>query len=764
METAQPDRTVPIQQRWKHMLNKSDMQKYDTITSPTVENKDKTPSKSVQMYLNQNMTSFTYLEGTEESSEEISSISRIYSEQTNSQTFTIELNTKLSMHFKAPSVTLAQDWIYGLKTLISNQQLTHKGVERRDEWLREIFQALSTADHHELKYSDIFKYVLNAKENFVSPAFFKQKLKEYLKSKKLKYREDDGFPRLQNFVEFYKHIFDRKEMVNLFRRVASDGTFITTSDLQYFLTEQQYQKNVTHDHCKEIIVTNEVTQAGKENLQLNIDGFTHFMQKEKLFNPKHDGVYQDMSQPLTHYYIASSHNTYLCGKQLSGDSSAEAYSDVLKKGCRCVELDCWDGDDGEPIVYHGHTLTTKILFKDIIKAINDSAFMTSSYPVIVSLENHCSLDVQKKMASYLVEILADKMYTIPVDKSRSEFPSPEFFKHKILIRGKVGSMDDEEDSNDSKPKSDNLKMEKKEEENKKEEREKKVVSSQGGEDVNMAKEHPESSSQTRERKISSTTKRKTIAKELSNLINYTSNAKFVSFEESDRSGKYWQSSSFVEGDMEYHADKNAEAFIRFNRRQLSRIYPGGLRIDSSNYNPIKPWSIGSQIVALNHQTDDEGMALYDGKFRQNGRAGYILKPQFLRDPSIKFNPNVTKPRAGSKVLKMTIISGQQLPDQPNSSWSVVKDEPDPYVQVQIQGVPSDEYTFTTKALCDNSFNPIWNQSFETNVLVPELAMVAFSVYDKDVGFDDFIGQAVLPFESMQQGYRHVPLMDKEGNT
>ena len=56
---------------------------------------------------------------------------------------------------------------------------------------------------------------------------------------------------------------------------------------------------------------------------------------------------------------------FAIGHQLTGRSSVEIYRQVLLAGCRCIELDCWDGktEEQEPIITHGMTLCTEVPFK-----------------------------------------------------------------------------------------------------------------------------------------------------------------------------------------------------------------------------------------------------------------------------------------------------------------------------------------------------------------------------------------------------------------
>ena len=50
---------------------------------------------------------------------------------------------------------------------------------------------------------------------------------------------------------------------------------------------------------------------------------------------------------------------------------------MLILGVRYVDVDVWDGDDGQPYCNHGYTLTSRIPFTHVIQAINQSAFVTS---------------------------------------------------------------------------------------------------------------------------------------------------------------------------------------------------------------------------------------------------------------------------------------------------------------------------------------------------------------------------------------------------
>lgn len=54
------------------------------------------------------------------------------------------------------------------------------------------------------------------------------------------------------------------------------------------------------------------------------------------------------------------------------------------------------------------------------------------------------------------------------------------------------------------------------------------------------------------------------------------------------------------------------ADLRYNKQQLSRIYPKGTRVDSSNYMPQLFWNVGCQLVALNFQTLGEHWPLTSG--------------------------------------------------------------------------------------------------------------------------------------------------------
>ena len=57
-----------------------------------------------------------------------------------------------------------------------------------------------------------------------------------------------------------------------------------------------------------------------------------------------------------------------------------------------------------------------------------------SYPLILSIENHCSVAQQHVMADYMSDILGNLLYKEPRNESLGNLPSPEELKYKILVK------------------------------------------------------------------------------------------------------------------------------------------------------------------------------------------------------------------------------------------------------------------------------------------------------------------------------------------
>lgn len=639
-----------------------------------------------------------------------------------------------SLDLIAASPDEASIWVTGMTCLISGKANKspdiEEGQEMRDKWLQEVFQAADSDNSGHLDEFGVINLMKKLDTN-ITTAKIQQKLKELGLD-----RKDDGARGRLNseeFAQIFKEMTTRPELYFLLVRYSSHADYMSADDLLLFLEAEQGMTRVTKDECLRIVNKYEPSKEGRQKGQLGIDGFTAYLLSKEcdLFDPVHKKVCQDMTQPLSHYFIATSHNTYLMEDQLRGPSSTEAYIRALEKGCRCVELDCWDGPNDEPIIYHGHTLTSKISFKSVIESIEEYAFVASDYPVILSIENHCCIKQQQAMAHYMKTILGDKLYTEQVADNSVALPSPEALKFKILVKCKKLPRDNKDNEGDV------------------------TDEDEGAESTeNKKKNHKKDGS----------LKKHKMAKELSDLVTWCKSIRFQDFQHSFKCQKHWEMCSFSESAALRLANNYPEEFVNHNKLFLSRVYPNGMRVDSSNFNPQDLWNCGCQLVALNYQTGGLMMDLNDGRYLTNGNCGYILKPAIMREEIAYFSASTKDviPGVSPQILHLKIISGHQFP-KPKGSGSK-GDVTDPYVLVEIFGIPADCAEERTKTVQHNGYNPLFDESFEFQINLPELALVRFVVLDDDFIGDEFIGQYTIPFECMQTGYRHIRLYSNTGET
>ncbi|KAJ7370301.1 calcium-dependent phospholipase C [Desmophyllum pertusum] len=727
-------------------------------------------------------------------------------------------------------------WTVGLRYLLA-KKLRKPGKPRKKSLVLktpviEVFLLADKSGDGLLSVDEVFALMhkLNVKIS-------NRKLRETFKAADTDDQDSEGLLDFNEFINFYKSISTRREIYLLLLKYGNSKEHMTVAELRLFLETEQKMTDVTDEHCCQIIQTYEPVQENRSMGILGIDGFTSYLlgPEGDIFNSAHSKINQDMTRPLSHYFIASSHNTYLLGDQLTSNSSMDMYVRVLQTGCRCIEIDCWDGKDGEPVVYHGYTMTSKVKFRYIILNINDFAFLNNKYPVILSLENHCSVSQQKVMARLMRDIFKDKLiYETSFDGT--DLPSPQSLMGKVLIKAKKlpATFDEdldegevtEEDSADEmddyfKCKNSENSVEQKAKERKwrrtlaslqrlrlnKDDEESDargdlssaIVTSVALEEPNTTEtsrsvprlqrslsvkytthhQHPQPAEirkvqsfsekdkkmkrRTKKRQTSEDDFRRTIklSRHLSDLVAYTKSTAFKGLDLNEHE-TFWEVISVPEPKAYRYVDTKGEQFVRYTRYKLCRIYPAGYRIDSSNPNPQAFWNCGCQLVALNYQTEGRMLQIYKGKFKSNGNCGFVLKPDVMCEDDPKFDPMTRKVIKGvkRKLCKIKVISGQQLPKPKDSILGDRGEIIDPYVEIEVIGIPADNCKRRTKTIMDNGFNPVWDESIAFILTFPDQANFRFVVWDEDPIGRDFIGQVTIPFSSLVPGFRHVHL---EGN-
>ncbi|KAI1341138.1 PLC-like phosphodiesterase [Xylariaceae sp. FL0016] len=485
--------------------------------------------------------------------------------------------------------------------------------------------------------------------------------------------------------------------------------------------------------------------ATKEELDFN--GFLHYMTSPTA-NVIAPPLEADTSWPLSSYYISSSHNTYLTGNQLSSDSNADAYKNVLLRGCRCVEIDVWDGDDSDSESSESESDDSEEREKKAIRKSSRKERLAAKLPSsLTSRLEKTSLGRKltvKKPQTAEEKPASSKEASAPAETAPlKKSPSPQAIEveprvlHGYTLTKEVSFRQVCEAIRDNAFVVSDLPIIASLEVHCSHPQQESMVRIMNETWSDYLLPHPEGEAkvlpapQDLRRKIlvkvkyappgastssadheaedrlppgakaetgskaSGSQKKKKAAKiiqALSAFGVYTRGISFKSLAQPEAKMPTHIFSLSESGVAEVH-ENEAQNLFEHNRHYMMRTYPSGMRIGSSNLDPPFYWRKGIQIVALNWQKWDEGMMLNEGMFA--GTGGYVLKPEGYRGNKVISEDGkepVTAPLGGPSILhqtldlKITVLAAQNLPlPEADDKPSGFK----PYLKVELHTTPPD---------------------------------------------------------------------------
>jgi len=485
------------------------------------------------------------------------------------------------------------------------------------------------------------------------------------------------------------------------------------------------------------------------------------------FEPSEEVDEDAMGEEMSHYFINSTHNTYLEGDQLFSRATGHAIARALQSGSRVIELDVYDGSSRRgPIVTHGGTAVRPMLFEDAIKTIHENAHKASDYPAIVTIENHACKATRVRMAKIMRDVFGEKLWTPPNgeggDNTIEKWPSPRELKGRIIVRDKI------KHKQDDKVKRSRVKSffsGRKRLGRGKSTLPRALRATQTAKSLTLPSvslpdalecSATELSDELSDEEDEEGEEGEDVAVDYKKLVAIP-NVKFRDFQSAKSAPKF--SCSWSERKLQKEIQLTSrDTMVAFTKEHLLRTYPGGHRIMSDNYDPSSAWDIGASLVALNAQAQDRFVWVNAAKFSVNGGCGYVKKPAYLLDPSV---PRPTKPRT----LRVHVYSG--------IGWDNFKDAdmfgaPDSVIKISLLGCAADatphlkskRTAIYSKVRAGPAAQPIWNEYFDLEIREPELTVMQIQAIDRDGSRDEFLAHYDFPVSGLREGVRVVPMLSR----
>ncbi|XP_037793421.1 LOW QUALITY PROTEIN: 1-phosphatidylinositol 4,5-bisphosphate phosphodiesterase-like [Penaeus monodon] len=556
----------------------------------------------------------------------------------------------------------------------------------------------------------------------------------------------------EKFFHLYLTICPRTDIDELFTSITK-GEHVSLAQLVKFMNEKQRDPSLNEilyplydeKRCMEIITAHEPHQENIDNKRFSKDGLLAYLMSDEnapVFLDRLD-IYQDMDQPLSHYYINSSHNTYLSGRQFGGKSTAEMYRQTLLAGCRLMNI---VQNSKNLFATLDYACSIEYLFSRLNRIKNESKNTMgheqefqhdTNIPSISNKLKQVKLTLKEQfqllfLHLWLQSLILDKDLVLQLTGRRKRMARNQLRRWKSFFKQKWKVPEIQRYASNpcttiTTP-----------------------VSQPSLED-----DKPLTAEERAFLYYQYTGATTHVHPVLSSYVNYCQPVKFQGFDVAEEKNVHHNMSSFSETMGLGYLKTQAIEFVNYNKRQMSRIYPKGARVDSSNYMPQVFWNAGCQMVSLNFQTSDLPMQLNQGKFEYNGNCGYLLKPDFMRRTDKTFDPFAESPVDGviAAQVAVSVIAGQFLSDKKVGT----------YVEVDMYGLPTDTIRkeFRTRMIPGNGLNPQYNEEpfLFRKVVLPDLAVLRFGVFDEN---GKMLGQRILPLDGLQAGYRHISLRT-EGN-